>query len=148
MPANYVTPAALKATGISLIVITSLVAGARLAVSILRPKKILWEDAWLLAAYVFFMVVAILYQVVSPTMFRLEALADGKLEPYPTILDDALFIQKIFFVVTSGLWFTLWCVKASLLALYKRLMTGVKLYIMFWWIVVGISFVVSWPLNI
>jgi hypothetical protein len=139
---NYVTPTSLRATGIAMMILASLLAAARLIVSIIRPKKFQWEDGWLLAAYTFFMTIAILYQIVAPAMFRLEALGKGEIEPYPTIAKDGLFVQKIFFVVTSGLWFTLWCVKASLLALYKRLMVGVKSYIIMWWIVVATSFIV------
>jgi hypothetical protein len=89
------------------------------------------------------MVVAVLYQVALPVIFRLEGLASGKVEMYPTVAKDGLFIQKIFFVVTSGLWFTLWAVKASLLALYKRLMTQVRTYIRLWWIVAVLCFIVS-----
>jgi len=128
-----------------MMILASLLTAARLIVSVIRPKKFQWEDGWLLAGYAFFMTIAILYQIVAPTMFRLEALGKGEIELYPTVAEDGLFIQKIFFVVTSGLWFTLWCVKASLLALYKRLMTGVKTYIIMWWVVVGISFVVRDP---
>src|ERR1700754_5226227 len=102
---NYVTPASLRATGIAMMILASLVAAARLIVSIIRPKKFQWEDGWLLAAYAFFMTIAIMYQIVAPTMFRLEALSRGEIEPYPTIAKDTLFLQKIFFVVTSGLWF-------------------------------------------
>lgn len=128
-----------------MMMLASLLAAARLIVSMIRPKQFQWEDGWLLAAYAFFMTIAILYQIVAPTMFRLEALVKGETEPYLTIAKDSLFLQKIFFVVTSGLWFTLWCVKASLLALYKRLMAGVKRYIIVWWIVVCISFIVRNP---
>jgi len=139
---SYVTAASLRATGIAMMILASLLVAIRLIVSIIRPKKFQWEDGWLLAGYAFFMTIAILYQIVAPTMFRLEALGRGEIAPYPSIAQDGLFLQKIFFVVTSGLWFTLWCVKASLLALYKRLMTGVKRYIIMWWAVVGISFIV------
>ena len=126
-----------------MIVLTSLIAAARLGVALRSPKKIQWEDGWLVLAYIFFLVVSILYQVVSPPMFRLEALGKGEIKIYSTVSEDGLYLQKIFFVTTSGLWFCLWSVKASLLALYKRVMTGVKNYIIVWWIVVSLCFVVS-----
>ncbi len=137
-----VTPTSLKATGYTLIAVTTVIAGVRLTMAISRPKKFGWDDFWLLLAYIFFLVVSILYLVATPVMFRLEALAAGKIKMYPTVADDGLFIQKVFFVTTSGLWFTLWSVKFSLMALYKRLMDGLKFYIRIWWAVIIISFIV------
>jgi hypothetical protein len=142
MSSSYVTPRSLRATGFTMIAITTIIAGARLVMAVARPKKAGWDDFWLLLAYLFFLTVSILYIVVIPVMFRLEALAAGKIDVYPTVLDDSLFIQKIFFVTTSGLWFTLWSVKFSLMALYKRLMTGLRLYIRIWWVVIVLCFIV------
>ena len=140
---SYVTPRSLRAAGYTLIAVTTIIAGSRLVMAFARPKKAGWDDFWLVLAYLFFLTVSILYIVVIPCMFRLEALAAGKIEMYPTVLDDSLFIQKIFFVTTSGLWFTLWSVKFSLLALYKRLMTGLRTYTRVWWAIVILSFLVS-----
>jgi hypothetical protein len=101
---NYVTEESLRATGITMMVLGSVAAAIRLLPAILRPKTFQWEDGWLVGAYLIFMAIAILYQVVSPPMFRIEQVSKGKAEPYATIGDDGLFLQKIFFVVTSGLW--------------------------------------------
>jgi hypothetical protein len=49
------------------------------------------------------------------------------MELYPTISDDAFNAQKIFFSTSPGLWLTLWSIKFSLLAFYKKLMVNVKL---------------------
>lgn len=126
-----------------MLVITSLFAVARLTVSILRPKKFSWEDGFLLAAYVFFLVLAIVYTILVPLLFKLNALAAGELEPYEGVMDDILFLQKMFFVATPALWLTLWSVKLSLMSLYKRLMTGIKLYERMWWVVIVLCVLVS-----
>jgi hypothetical protein len=126
MSSSYVTPRSLRATGFTMIVITTIIAGARLVSVIVRPKKAGWDDFWLLVAYICFLTVSILYIIVIPTMFRLEFLAAGKIEVYPTVLDDSLFIQKIFFVTTSGLWFTLWSIKFSLSEYPSKLTSGIE----------------------
>lgn len=142
MTANYVTLSALRATGYSLMAITTLITAVRLSQPIIHPKTFQWDDGFLLAAYIFFLVVAILYQVIADTMFKLEAVEAGTIPPYKTISEDGLFIQKVFFVVTSSLWFNLWCVKYSLLAFYKRLIAGLKTYTVIWTAVVVFCFVV------
>ena len=105
-----------------MIALTTLVAGLRIVVAVEQHRKFSWDDGWLLAAYVFFLAISILYIVAAPTMFRLLKLADGQIPVYPTAGDDALFIQKVFFITTSGLWLCLWSVKFSLMAVYKMLM--------------------------
>ena len=145
MASDAVTATSLRVAGITLIVITTLIAGARFTIAFSRLKQFSWDDGFLIAAYVFFLAVSILYLVATPTMFRLQALEEGKIKLYPTVSSDGLFVQKIFFVTTSGLWFTLWCVKFSLLALYRRMMNGLPRYIRIWWFVVVFCFVVSAP---
>ncbi|KAI5462642.1 hypothetical protein BGZ63DRAFT_423883 [Mariannaea sp. PMI_226] len=130
------TNTVLLATGISATIITSLVAAARTAMSIIHRRRFGWDDGWLLAAYIFFIVVASLYMAVGPYLFRFNDIAAGKLQPYPTITDDILYVQKSFFVTTSGLWICLWCTKFSLLALYKKLLVNLPFYQKIWWAVV------------
>lgn len=142
MAGNYVTQASVMATGITMVVLSSLIAGLRLFLSMSEQRKFQWEDGWLVAAYVFFLVLSILYLVATPTMFRVAKVASGDMEPYPSIAEDGLFIQKTFFVTTSGLWLCLWAVKLSLMAVYKRLMAGLKHYIRIWWAVIVFCLVV------
>jgi hypothetical protein len=107
MSSNYVTMGTLRGTGYALMVITTIVTAIRLSAPLMNPKTFQWDDGFLLAAYIFFLVVSILYQVVANTMFRLQAVEEGGIPPYETITDDVLFMQKVFFVVTSSLWFNL-----------------------------------------
>ena len=147
MSEGYVTLASLRATGFTMLGLATVVFGVRIYSPLRHPKTFQWDDGFLIGAYFFFLVIAILYQVAASTMFRISAVEDGKIKPYPEIADEGLFIQKIFFVATSSLWFNLWCVKYSLLALYKRLMAGLRTYIMIWWGVVIFCFVVSFSTH-
>jgi hypothetical protein len=133
----------LLATGISAIVITTVIAAARLAFNVTDRKKFDWDDGWLVAGFVVFMTISILYLYISPTLYRLTDLATGKIDLYPGVMDDGLQVQKVFFVTTSGLWISLWCVKFSLLALYKKLLQSLPLYIKLWWVVVVVCVLVG-----
>ncbi|KAM0324374.1 hypothetical protein ACHAQA_008155 [Verticillium albo-atrum] len=138
MSSNSLDNTALQATGICMIILTSLVFGFRLVIGLLERRQLAWEDGWLAAAYIVFLVISILYMLAGPTIFRLEDLAAGRIPMYATVLDDSLQIQKTFFVTTSGLWISLWLVKGSLLAVYKRLMANLRLYTILWWVTVVI----------
>ncbi|KAG7116484.1 hypothetical protein HYQ44_007103 [Verticillium longisporum] len=138
MSSNTLDNTALLATGICMVILTSAVFGFRLAISLLERRQLAWEDGFLIAAYIVFLVISILYMLAGPTIFRLEDLAAGRIPMYATILDDSLRIQKTFFVTTSGLWISLWLVKGSLLAVYKRLMVNLRLFTILWWVTVGI----------
>ncbi|KAI5458332.1 hypothetical protein BGZ63DRAFT_427584 [Mariannaea sp. PMI_226] len=142
MASNSLTNTTLLATGVTAIIITSLVAGTRLVLSILQHRRFQWDDGWLIAAYIFFLVVSSMYMAVGPVIFKFQDLAAGKLQPYPTIADDSLYLQKTFFVTTSGLWICLWCVKFSLLALYKKLLNNLPFYQKIWWGVIAFCVVV------
>lgn len=89
------------------------------------------------------MVVTSVYLNKTSILFRLLAVQEGRLDPYPSIGEDAFDAQKTFFFASPGLWFTLWSIKVSLLAFYKRIMIGVKLYLTLWWVVLGYCVLVS-----
>lgn len=143
MPSTRINNTALLATGISLMVLTTAVFGARMYLGIVKQRRFSWEDGWLIAAWAVFVAITSLYLNIGPVIFRVEALGAGEIPMYPTILDDSLALQKTFFVTTSGLWICLWLIKASLLSLYKRLVGTVRAYLIAWWIVVIICIVVS-----
>lgn len=142
MAGHSFSNATLLATGIAMIVLTTVVFGARMYLGVVKQRRFSWEDGWLIAAWVVFVVITALYLNAGPIIFRLQAVAAGELAPYPTILDDSLVLQKTFFVTTSGLWICLWLIKASLLSLYRRLMSNLRLYTILWWVVVGICVIV------
>jgi len=101
----------------------------------MRAKKLQPEDLLIIAAYVFFMVLTILYIVVAGPLFRITKVGIGKAPQYPEMMEDYRFMLKLFFCNTMFLWLTLWCVKFSLLALYRKLMSGLQAYVRLWWAV-------------
>lgn len=149
---NYVTEGMLLRTAYAMIAITSAVFLLRAAARIWRPKRLMAEDYILLLAYLLFLTTAILYVVVTPAMYRVTSATTGRIPMYPTILEDSMLLIKIFFANTMIFWFTLWyvsvscsvhkyllilsrAVKFSFLALYYRLMSGIKRYMQLWWAV-------------
>ncbi|ETN43879.1 uncharacterized protein HMPREF1541_11010 [Cyphellophora europaea CBS 101466] len=136
---NYVTSGLLLRTAYAMIATTTLVFVGRAATRIWRPKRIMAEDYILLLAYLFFLSTTILYIVVTPTMYRVSDVVAGKIPPYAELADDSLFMIKIFFANSMMFWFTLWSVKFAFLALYYRLMTGIKRYMQLWWGVLAFS---------
>ncbi|KAJ5951321.1 uncharacterized protein N7479_009734 [Penicillium vulpinum] len=125
----------IKATGIALTILTTLVVGVRFVGSIRSFKDLKAEDYLLIVAYIFFLELSILYIYISPVIYQLAQLSAGKIAPWATVSDDGLRLQTVFFVTTSSLWVCLWMVKFSLLAMYKRLLVG-KNYIIAWWAIV------------
>lgn len=137
MGGTYVTEDSVRATGIAMIIITSFIAGIRIFLAFEQQRRFQWDDGWLVAAYIFFLALSILYIVAAHTMFKLTKLSAGEIPLYDGVANDGLFIQKVFFVTTSGLWFCLWSVKFSLMAVYKRLMKTLPHKIRLWWAVIG-----------
>jgi hypothetical protein len=90
-----------------------------------------------------FMAITGVYINKTSLLFRLLAVEEGRLAPYPSVSKDGFDAQKTFFFTSPGLWLTLWSIKFSLLAFYKRIMVGVKLYLTLWWVVLGYCVLVS-----
>ncbi|OJD29139.1 cfem domain-containing protein [Diplodia corticola] len=133
---NYFTANVLTNTGYALIVVTSATVITRFSIRIWKRKPLQIEDLLVGVAWASFLALTISYIVVTPPMYHLYAVSAGRAEQYPDMMDDALFIIKVFFYSTMLLWVTLWAVKFSLLALYRRLMNGLRTYVVLWWILV------------
>lgn len=145
MSTNSLTPKSLHATGIAMAVISSTVFAVRMYLGFVKRRRVSWEDGFLIVAWTFFFAVTVMYLQATSLIFRIEALATGKVTPanYPgDLAADTLRIQITFFITTIGLWLCLWCVKASLMTLYKRLMANLQPWITCWWIVVVVCLLV------
>jgi hypothetical protein len=105
---NYVTSGLLLRTAYGMITATSVVFIARAAARVWRPQRLMAEDYILTFAYLLFLSTTILYIVVTPTMYKISDVIGGKTPPYPEMLEDSLFMIKIFFANTMLFWFTLW----------------------------------------
>jgi hypothetical protein len=142
---NYITESALLNTSYAMMTLTSVFILARICTTqFVRPSRWLPQDAIIYFAYTLYLVMAILYILVTPILFRLTAVAGKTLAPYPTLKDDHKFMVKVFFCNTLLFWCILWSVKLGFLMLYKKLMEGLwNVYIRLWWAVVGFWFLVS-----
>lgn len=105
---NYVTQGKLLNTAYAMISITTVVFIARAATRIWRPKALMPEDYILLFSYLLFLATTVMYIVVTPTMYKISDVILGVTPPYLEMLDDSLFMIKIFFANTMLFWFTLW----------------------------------------
>lgn len=136
MAGNYVTANTVRGTGYALIAFTTIVVMTRFATNLSRIKELKAEDYLLALAYLIFLVLAILYIIIAPVLFKIKAVQEGQIQPYPTLLDDSIKLQSFFFFATGSLWMCLWMIKFSLLAMYKRLLNG-RAYFIAWWALVG-----------
>lgn len=120
-------------TGYSTIAITTVFTIARFAVRWTQQKREFQiEDGFCVLSWVSFLVMAILYIVVTPVLYRVDtAVLTGQL--YPDLLKDSLFVTEIFFANTIIFWMVLWSVKLSLLFLYRRLFVGLPDQMRWWW---------------
>lgn len=130
---NYITAGRLTATGYTMIAITTFFCLARFVLRFWKSAGFQVEDAFVLLSWIFFLVLAIDYIVVTPVMYRVTEIEAGRAPPYPTLEKDALFMIKIFFTNTMLLWAALWSVKLSLLFLYRRLLKGLPDQLRWWW---------------
>lgn len=133
-------------TGYSTIAITTVFTIARFAVRWTQQKgKLQIEDGICLFSWVSFLVMAILYIVVTPALYRVDtAVSTGQF--YPELLKDALYVTEIFFANTIIFWIVLWSVKLSLLFLYRRLFVGLPDQMKWWWSVLIFTILV-WTLS-
>ncbi|KAF3388275.1 hypothetical protein DPV78_012285 [Talaromyces pinophilus] len=122
-------------TGYSTIAITTVFTIARFAVRWTQQKgELQIEDGICLFSWVSFLVMAILYIVVTPALYRVDtAVSTGQF--YPELLKDSLYVTEIFFANTIIFWIVLWSVKLSLLFLYRRLFVGLPDQMKWWWAV-------------
>lgn len=142
---NYITARQVTATGYTMIAITSFFCLTRFLLRFWKAGKFQIEDAFVLLSWVFSLVLAIDYIVVTPVMYRVTAFEAGRIPPYPTVEKDALFMIKIFFANTMLLWAALWSVKLSFLFLYRRLLEGLPNQLRWWWGIFIFTIVVYLP---
>ncbi|KAH7068017.1 hypothetical protein BKA63DRAFT_104029 [Paraphoma chrysanthemicola] len=139
---NYITEDHLLNTIYGMLTLTTVFVIARtLTTQVLRPKRWLPQDAIIYVAYILYIILAVLYIVVTPILFRLTAVGEKRMKPYPTLRDEHKLMVRIFFVNTMFFWLVLWTVKLSFLMLYRRLIEGLhNIYIKLWWASVVIWF--------
>ncbi|KAK7979651.1 hypothetical protein PG989_012108 [Apiospora arundinis] len=126
--------------------IATLVAATRAVFGYQKGTKLKWDDAWLIAAYLLFIVLAGFQVGKHELLFRVMDVFHEKAPPYAEVAEDGSKVQTLMFFTSTGLWVAIWCVKFSLLALYKNMVAQQPLYTRLWWAVVvycTLSLVVS-----
>ncbi|KAG8629743.1 hypothetical protein KVT40_001362 [Elsinoe batatas] len=136
---SYVTQDNLMATGIAMIVVTSLVVATRMALTLFQHKSLKWDDGWLLLGYIFYMGMVIMYLVKAEPIFHFWGFIDGTRGPYATIMLDDVTMRRVSFSANLLFYSALWSVKFSLLAFYKQLMARLKAYVRAWWVVLTLT---------
>lgn len=130
------TNTTLQGVGITFMILTNFVCLLRVWARFGQSPRFRSDDAWMLLAYAFYMATSITFLVYGPQMFRLAAIRGGA-KPYPGMKEEASELRVVFFFTPIGFWLTLWSVKSSLLAFYKKMMIQLPLYIQLWWAVVS-----------
>lgn len=107
-------------------------------------KRRFWiiEDVTVGLAWACFTAMSIGYICVTPAVYRISAVGNGEIAPYPTLKDDSEFLVKIFFPNTLLLWTTLWLVKFALLLQCRRLIDRLHSYIIIWRCILGFTAIV------
>jgi hypothetical protein len=143
---NYITESHLLNTCYGMTALTSLfVLACLITTQFVRRTRFLLQDLFIYLAYALYLVMTIMYIIVTPILFRLTAVGEKKIPPYKALKEEHKLMVKIFFVNTLLFWCILWTVKMGFLVLYRKLMVGLhNIYIKLWWGVVIFWFLVSY----
>ncbi len=109
--------------------------------------RLMTDDYWLLAAWIFLVINALLQTLQTPHLYYLVFAGAGRVSAGQPLLDAGNAYVRYEFVIIALFWTVLWCVKASFLALFYRLFVGLKTYKRNWWAVVAftaIAYVGCW----
>ncbi|KAL6711709.1 hypothetical protein ACN47E_004643 [Coniothyrium glycines] len=134
-PANdWIAQRVLLRTDYAMLALTSTVFIARIAVQFSRRRRFEVQDALLYVAFLAYLAFTILYIVITPIFYNLQALEGGQIAPWPRFAQDLKLASEVMWSSGMCYWTCLWFVKFSLLALYKKLLVGMpKLYVSIWW---------------
>ncbi|KAF2623580.1 hypothetical protein BU25DRAFT_478056 [Macroventuria anomochaeta] len=120
----------------TMVVLASLFTIARGGIQIWKRKAMQLQDYLIYAAYLFFLIMSVCYLVIIPKIYMIGRVTNGSMAPWATMAADVVMYIRVMFVTTMFFWMSLWLVKLSLLALYKKLMTGLPMiYVRLWWAV-------------
>lgn len=104
-------------------------------------RRIATDDILVYFASALLLSMAVLYTLVTPTMFTLDAISTGKELPGPNLMSDAALYLKCQFAIICLFWTTLWAVKLSILMFYKNLFSRLPKQMTLWWWVLGMVLV-------
>jgi hypothetical protein len=126
-----------------MVVLASVFMVVRIGVQV-RIRVLELQDYLIYLAFAFFLAMSICYLIAISTIFDISKVLVGLLEPWPTYQLDFLRNVRIVFITTVLFWLTLWSVKLSLLALYKKLLQGLpRVWTRLWWATFTFCIIVS-----
>lgn len=100
-------------------------------------RQVSMDDSLVYFALLNLLCMAVLYVLVTPTMFTLDAIAIGKESPPADLAERTAFYLKCQFAIIVMFWTTLWAVKISVLLFYKNLFNKLPKQMTLWWAVLG-----------
>ena len=123
---NWISQNDLLRTDYAMMALTSTVFVARVSVQVWRRKAIEWHDGWLYVAFAAYLALCILYTHITPTLFKIEQLTKGEIQYWEGMQKDIKLTTEVIFSSGTMFWTCLWCIKFSLLSLYKKLLVGLS----------------------
>lgn len=143
-PKTPITRDELVRTNAAMLVLTSLFILLRVVLQIAKRRPFELPDFFIYLAFAIFISMWTCYILTVPPMFRVFDVLSGLTRPYATILDDAATMLRLITSAQMCFYTLLFCVKMSLLTLYRKLLTGLPtIYNNIWWGTVAFCAVVS-----
>lgn len=127
-----------------MLVLTTLFVLVRVAIHVARKKTLELHDYFIYFAYCLYVSLWTCYIIAIPVLYKLDAVATGRAQPYPEMVDDAGYMARLIFSSQMCFYTCLYSVKASLLVLYLKLLSGLhNIYKKIWIAIVVFCFLVS-----
>lgn len=128
----------------AMLVLTSLFILSRVVLQVTKRRPFELPDFFIYLSFVIFISMWTCYILTIPPMFRVFDVLGGLARPYVTMLDDAAAMLRLVTSAQMCFYTLLFCVKMSLLTLYRKLLTGMPtVYNKIWWGTVTFCVVVS-----
>jgi len=131
---SWISQHHLLRTDYGIIASTSTVFIVRVIAQVRHRRTVEAQDVLLYIAFAAYLAFAILYVVITPVFFKIDALEKGEIAPWPSMPEDVKLTSEVMWQSGMEYWTCLWFVKFSLLALYKKLLLGMpNVYRWIWW---------------
>ena len=135
MAYNFASENSLLATAYALLGLCSLLIIIRAALRTWQRKFNVAEDCILFTAYLFFLVMTVLYVVTASEIYGRQRDETAR---SPWNLSRSLFVRKAFFTNNILFWCCLWAIKLQFLAVYRRVTASSRGSLLLWWSLVAL----------
>lgn len=121
---------------------------ARTWLQYLHNRRLYINDYLIGLALFFHLVLSILYQVMSPSMYSVVAAMDGLEQITASNIIRFDHYLRLQFAVTYVFWSALWSVKLALLTFFWRLFDSVRTHVRpFWWVMCSVT-ISTWTISL